>query len=465
MKKHMDMKGLEALLAGSGLMVFARPETIAELHGRIDKLLEECDVIEATADAEKRDFSADELVEMAAKLEEVDGLEKNIELREKVEAKVVRRAAPQGRRSDPDDPEAQGGHRIVGIGRRSGMAGFKSFGHMLQAVHQAGVPQGNVDDRLRNVTAAATTVGSEGVGADGGYAAPEDVRTDIMSMITGEESLISRTDMQQTSFNSTKLPTSEATPWGTSGIQAYWEGESDTYGQSKPKLKRQALDLDKLTALVPVTDELLDDAPGLESFIRSEVSKVFDYKLNFGLVQGTGAGMPLGILQSPGLVTVAKESGQVADSVLHQNIENMWGRLYAPYRANAAWLVNQDVETQLGLMSFKNTDAAGPAYMPPGGLNDSPYGRLKGRPVIATEACETVGDLGDIILTDLSQYRTIMKVGGVKSDVSIHLWFDTGETAFRFVLRVAGQPKLSAPIARRSGSNTLSSMVTLAARA
>ena len=465
MKKHMDMKGLEALLAATGTVAFAKGNAIEELQNRIGKLLEDCDVIEATADAEKRDLTADERTEMKVKLEEVDGLEEDIALREKVEAKVVGRAAPNGRRSDPDGPEAQGGHRIVGVGQRSGMAGFKSFGHMLQAVHQAGVPQGHVDERLRNVQAAATTVASEGIGADGGYAAPEDVRTEIMSAITGEDTLISRTDQQQTAFNSTKLPTSEATPWGTSGIQAYWEGESDTFGQSKPKLKRQALDLDKLTALVPVTDELLDDAPGLESFIRSEVSKVFDFKLNFGIVQGTGAGMPLGILPSPGLVTIAKESGQAADTVIHQNIENMWGRLYAPYRANAVWLVNQDVETQFGLMSFKNTDAAGPAYLPPGGLNDSPYGRLKGRPVVATEACDTVGDLGDIILTDLSQYRTIMKVGGVKSDVSIHLWFDTGETAFRFVLRVAGQPKLSAPIARRSGSNTLSSMVTLAARA
>ena len=53
---------------------------------------------------------------------------------------------------------------------------------------------------------------------------------------------------------------------------------------------------------------------------------------------------------------------------------------------------------------------------------------------------------------------------GIKSDVSIHLWFDQGATAFRFTLRMAGRPWLSAPISRKSGSNTLSTVVVLEAR-
>ena len=58
----------------------------------------------------------------------------------------------------------------------------------------------------------------------------------------------------------------------------------------------------------------------------------------------------------------------------------------------------------------------------------------------------------------------MVKSGGVRSDTSIHLWFDQNATAFRFVLRMSGQPWLSAAIARASGSNTLSHFVSLAAR-
>jgi hypothetical protein len=46
----------------------------------------------------------------------------------------------------------------------------------------------------------------------------------------------------------------------------------------------------------------------------------------------------------------------------------------------------------------------------------------------------------------------------------MHLYFDQGVTAFRWTLRVGGQPWLSTPITRKNGSNTLSHFVTLQAR-
>ena len=67
-------------------------------------------------------------------------------------------------------------------------------------------------------------------------------------------------------------------------------------------------------------------------------------------------------------------------------------------------------------------------------------------------------------MSDLTQYLTVVKAGGVKSDTSIHLYFDQNTTCFRFVLRMNGQPWLSAAIARASGSNTLSHFITVAVR-
>jgi len=48
--------------------------------------------------------------------------------------------------------------------------------------------------------------------------------------------------------------------------------------------------------------------------------------------------------------------------------------------------------------------------------------------------------------------------------VSIHLWFDYDTTAFRFVLRIAGQPWWSAAADPRDGSATYSPFVALAER-
>ena len=77
----------------------------------------------------------------------------------------------------------------------------------------------------------------------------------------------------------------------------------------------------------------------------------------------------------------------------------------------SAWLVNQDVLPQIMKLGFAITTAAGTAagagamYMAPQGLaNQSAYGSLLGRPIIVTEACQTLGTVGDVILADLSKY-------------------------------------------------------------
>jgi HK97 family phage major capsid protein len=220
--------------------------------------------------------------------------------------------------------------------------------------------------------------------------------------------------------------------------------------------------LNKLTALVPVTSELMEDAPGMDSYLRRKAPEKMDFKVTDALVSGTGVGMPLGILNAPCLVTVAKEGSQVADTVVFENINKMWSRMYARWRTSAIWLINQDIEPQLHALNHPGDSS--PMYMPPGGLSAAPLGTILGRPVVPTEAASTLGDVGDIILASMGQYLAIQKVGGIRTEISIHLWFNYDTTAFRFILRLGGQPWLSTPIARFKGGNTLSSFVTLAER-
>jgi HK97 family phage major capsid protein len=199
-------------------------------------------------------------------------------------------------------------------------------------------------------------------------------------------------------------------------------------------------------------------------------------KINTAIVAGTGVGQPLGII--PGytavgasVVQVSKATSQPADTIWMANIEDMYARMYAPWRRNAVWLINQDLEAQLGRMAFQAAGAsllpgtsAVPAYLPPAACRNSPYATLKGRPVVPIEACSAIGDLGDIIFVDLSQYWALTKAGGIQTDTSIHLYFDQALTAFRFIFRVNGQPAWSSTISRQNGSNTLSWAVALQAR-
>lgn len=360
------------------------------------------------------------------------------------------------------------GSRITGVSSRGGN-GFRSFGEFATSVFNSGLPGQRPDARLlRN---APTTISTEGVGADGGYAVPPDYRAKIMQAMMGEANLLSYCDQYTTPSNTIEVPADETSPWEDSeGILAYWESEAGQKTQSKLALKLKTLRLNKLIALIPCSDELLDDAIGLDAYLNKKVPIKFTAKINTALIQGTGAGTPQGILNCPSLVSVPKESGQSADTIVFENIVNMWARLYGPCQANSIWLINQDIFPQLFTMSWEGSSSSIPAYMPAnglptGGLAASPYGTLMGRPVIPVQACPALGDKGDILLVDLKQYFAGMKVEGIKEDISIHLWFDYDVTAFRFVFRIGGRCWWASSITPENSTNNLSWFISLDARA
>ena len=380
--------------------------------------------------------------------------------------------ASAGRRSTPEPSNAApvngGGSRTVPAAPRANdpRGGFRSFGEFAAVVHQATRPNAAPDNRL---LAAATTYGNEGTGADGGFLVPQEFRRDIWQKVMGEENLINLCDRMETGSNNMTYPKDESAPWDhTSGIRVYWENEAASVSASKAAFETETIRLAKLMAMVPVSEELLEDAPGLESYLRSKAPAKMVSKINSAIIDGNGVGKPLGILKAPSLVTVAIESGpQTADTVWYANIVKMWGRLYAPLRRNAVWLINQDVEQSLMQMAFDPAATAGkvPAYLPPNGAAGSPYATLMGRPVIPVQACKTLGDAGDIILADMSQYMVLTKAGqDIRTDVSMHLYFDQALQAFRFMFRLNGQPHWGSTISPENGTNTLSWAVTLAAR-
>lgn len=447
-----------------------KPNTVESLQEHLVNLADQVTVLQNTADAESRALSEGELSEINRLQAEFRRTESEISARVESDAmidrlnnhRVPRRTAPEG-----VDVENGGGdsvipqrQRITGgdrVGVKPGGWGFRNMGEFAMAIH--GMARGRHDPRIVN---APSTYGQEAVAADGGFAVPPDFRATIMKTVESEESLLSKTDQQFTSGNSISLPQDNATPWSSSGgIQVYWTGEGNAITPSKPQLANLECKAHKIAALVSVTDELLEDAPSMNNWINSKVPDKLVSALNDAIVNGSGIGKPLGLLSAACKITATAVSGQGAGTVVAKNISAMWTRLYAKFRSDAVWLINQDVEPQLQAMTFPGTSPAFPAYMPPGGFSQSPYATLFGRPIIPIEACQTVGTEGDVILTSLKQYMTVQKTIGVRSDMSIHLYFDTDHTAFRFIFRVGGQSYWPAAIARQNGSNTLSPIVTL----
>jgi HK97 family phage major capsid protein len=457
---------------------------IEKLRARLTELHEISKGIQAKADAEKRDLTVDENKELDAVMVEFDQVEADIRRRERIQAQEQRLATPQPRAAAAHNPIAGNvppslQHQPGDNGLRNTNLrtleerqrwGFQNMGDFCRAVRGAVINPSSMDQRLIQ-NAALSTMGSEGVAADGGFAVPPEWRSEIAELVAGEESLLGRTDQQRVTGNQITFPVDETTAWQTTGgIQAYWDAEAATMTQSKPQLKGLDLKLHRLTALVPVTEELLEDAAAMAGYVVRKAGEKLAFKVTDAIINGTGAGQPLGIMNAPCKVAVAAEGSQTAATVHGRNIVKMIARMPAGSYNRSVWLMNQDVLPQILTLGVEVTKAdgtvagGGALYLPPNGLATTPaYGLLMGRPIVITEACATLGTTGDLILADLSMYLTAVK-GAVRSDVSMHLWFDQNTTAFRFVVRMNGQPWLSAPIARKSGSNTLSHFIALATR-
>ena len=380
--------------------------------------------------------------------------------------------------------------------------GFKSLGEFLLAVARVSSPGGGYDERLAGLkskdsfdeggfslnkamgdefvgglTKAATsrrygkqTGLAEGTPALGGVLVGTDRAGGIMQKVYDVGELIQRADMVGISANSNGMvfpainETSRADGSRQGGIRAYWTAEGGAKTASKPEFRKMILSLNKVAALVYSTDELLADASALETWIMNNLPEELTFVVEDAMVNGTGVGMPLGVLTAGMHIAVAKEAGQAADTVVSDNIVNMWSRLYNRSRSNAVWMIHQDVLPQLMLLDIGVGTGGMPVYTPPGGFSQAPYGTIFGRPVIESEYCQTVGDLGDIILADWSEYQMIEK-GGVQAASSIHVQFIYDETVFRFVYRVDGQPEWNSALTPKNGTNTVQPFVALAERA
>lgn len=337
--------------------------------------------------------------------------------------------------------------------------GFRNLGDFANSVMADCLGRGK-DERLIR---AASTFSNESAGPDGGYAVPIEFAQGIISMAMEEQSLLSMANATPISGNIMRFPKDEGTPWGTSGITAAWEGEGNqTTPKKESELTEMELRLKKLKVLVPVTEELLADSTAMSSHITRKMGVRLDWKVQDAIVNGLGAGQPLGITKSLAYVSQAKETSQTADTINGFNVAKMLGRLIQGPGANVVWLINPDAYNQVITMTLNNN----PVWTAPqSGFKDAPSGFLLGRPIMQTDTCQTLGDKFDIILANMSGYQAITKAGAAEMATSMHLWFDQDLTAFRLIFRMDGKPLLSGPVTPPNSSVTRSHFVTLDARA
>lgn len=349
-------------------------------------------------------------------------------------------------------------------------AGFKSFSDFAISVKTAEVSHGrSVDKRLDAlITKTAGSSVHEGDSEYGGYLIPEEFRNQLLEIAIKKSNILSMAMAIPMATNAINIPYVAGTDRSSGnvhgGIEFKWLDEEGTKTETRPKFGKIQLRLKKVAGLVYASDEILEDSPiSLEPLLNRMFSDALAWQLDDVFINGAGAGKPLGVLNAPALISVAAETGQLADTICYENIIGMYQRMYD--KTNAIFMANDDTFKQLASMSLAVGTGGVPVWIPAGGMSGKPYDTLMGKPLIFTEHMQKLGDLGDILFADWSQYLVGQKSGGtVQFASSMHLKFDYDQTCFRFVFRVDGQPWWPAPLTPRYSALTLSPFVAISAR-
>jgi HK97 family phage major capsid protein len=340
-------------------------------------------------------------------------------------------------------------------------ARHRALGTFALAV-RAAYSGGGTDPRLM---AAATGAGTQ-VDSNLGFAVPMEVAPGIEREMYTSGELLSRVDARTVSGNSIAYnvfdETNRTDGNRQGGVLGYWVDEGTAPTASNTKLARIELKLRKVGAFGVMTDELLSDAVALGGELEAAFASELIFQVENKIYRGNGASAPLGFLNATCLVSITKETNQTAATINTTNLKKMWARMPARSKSNAVWLYNTEtLPTLWEMVEAIGTGGTLPrfvSYTADGGLT------IFGRPAIEVEYAEAVGTVGDIACVDLSKYRLIRK-GGVEQASSMHVYFSTGEQAFRAFYRVDGQPVPRAAITPFKGSATLSPFVVLASRA
>lgn len=344
---------------------------------------------------------------------------------------------------------------------------FKSLGEQLGAVIKAKMHPHDADPRLDkyNKYRAATGMNEAGL-SDGGAFVQTDYSNDLMERAYTTGQVLSRVPEQPISPSANAYSallikeTSRATGSRYGGLRVYRVGEGGTITASRPEFERKEIRPYKLAALCYLTDELIQDATALQGHVNRLFPLESSFLMEDELFNGTGVGQSMGLLNAPAIVSVAKETGQAAATIVYANLVKMWARLWSGSEGSAVWYANKDIFPQLMQLYL----AVGTAGVDPRGVTFANGSfTIFGRPVVFVEYAQTLGTTGDIFLADFGQYLGVTK-GGLRSDSSIHVAFTTDETALRFVWRYAAEPLWRSALTPKNGTATLSPYIKLDTR-
>jgi HK97 family phage major capsid protein len=259
-----------------------------------------------------------------------------------------------------------------------------------------------------------TALLQEQVQQDGGYLVPDEFNRAIVKGL--EEGNVVRS-LAKTITTSTqrKIPVA-----GTPSV-ATWVDEAAAIPESTVTFTQKSLDAHKLTDLLKVSIELLQDSAfNLETYLAQEFARAFSAAEEKAFSVGTGTGEPTGIFTANGGSLGVTTSGQT--TITFDDLINLTYSLKSPYRRNAIFLTND--ATVAALRKLKDSNGQ---YLWTVGLQVGQPDRLLGFPVYTSPYVPTLaagaytvafGDMSNFWIAD-RMGRTVQRLNELYANTGL----------------------------------------------
>lgn len=253
----------------------------------------------------------------------------------------------------------------------------------------------------------------------------------------------------------------------TGGLTVTRKPETVAAASSQMQFEQVVMEAHDLFGLSYASETLLQDSPiSFAALISAGFSDQFTSHLIKERLYGSGVGEFLGVLTALDAsnlgptISIAKETGQAANTINYENIVNMRAQCWGYDKA--VWIANHDTSPQLAVLKLIIGTSGTAMYQP--SLVEGRPDMLHGRPIIFSEYAKTLGTQGDIGIYNWGEYLEGL-YQPMANEESIHVRFVNHERAFKFWMRNAGQPWWKSALTPVYSSKKLSPFVVLDTRA
>jgi len=227
------------------------------------------------------------------------------------------------------------------------------------------------------------------------------------------------------------------------GVNVQWVGEAAAVPDAgTPSLVQLGLKPKKLTAKIPVSNELMNNYDALAEFLTERFTAAITSKEEMAFISGNGVFSPTGILGHASALAIDRST---AGSITYADIVAMYTNKLPG--AGYEWIASGTAYADL----LKLRDPANNLIWQQSARDDVPI-KILGLPLNESARTPELGTEGDLMLVNLNPYYRIKDGSPLAIKFNPYIQMDNDVTMVYAFWHVDGRPMLTGPIKNENGA-------------